>query len=170
MNVNFLDECCYLANSWGSGHVLFFFDSYIGEEMSHTWLRGWYHLLMQIMCLDEGWGWGWGREWSRMPLGREHSFLWLSVDCRWQLPTSPSTSCWVCDQLCWEVVCVCVCVPKQICFITKSQVIIFIWSLLPLWKRLFECQIRLIGTNYGNNNNGYLLFVLCLAQYWVHLS
>ena len=110
MNVNFLDECCYLANSWGSGHVLFFFDSYIGEEMSHTWLRGWYHLLMQIMCLDEEWGWGWGREWSRMPLGREHSFLWLSVDCRWQLPTSASTSCWVCDQLCWEVVCVCVCV------------------------------------------------------------
>ena len=110
MNVNFLDECCYLANSWGSGHVLFFFDSYIGEEMSHTWLRGWYHLLMQIMCLDEEWGCGWGREWSRMPLGREHSFLWLSVDCRWQLPTSASTSCWVCDQLCWEVVCVCVCV------------------------------------------------------------
>ena len=60
-------------------------------------------------------------------------------------------------------VCVCVCVPKQLWFITKCQTIIFIWSLLPLWKRLFESQMRLPGTNYGNNNNGYLLFVLCLV-------
>lgn len=108
---NFLEEWRNPANAWGSGHVLFFFDSYIGKEMSHAWLRGWYHLLMQIMCVDGGRmkqnaiGWA-----TFLPVLE----CWL---CRPQLSASPSMSCSVTNSAEKQCVFTCVCV----CVYTKTS-------------------------------------------------
>lgn len=131
---NFLEERHYSANAWGYGHVLFFFDSYSREEMSHIWLRGWFHLLMQIMCVDGG----------RM---KQNAVGWATFlpmlecqMCQTKLPVSLSMELlglWPVLQRSEVHVCVCavcVCVPKQFWFIPKCQTIIFMWSLLPLWK------------------------------------
>ena len=59
---------------------MFSFDSYIGKKMSQSWLRGWFYLLTQIVCVDGG----------RV---KQNAIKWGNVPCcTWVLTLQTATS------------------------------------------------------------------------------